>query len=354
MAEDGKDIVETSGKSPGKSAAKPTLKTIAALSGLAVPTVSRALSDAPDIGARTKEKVRRIAAEIGYVPNRAGVRLRTGRTNVVSLVLPTEHDIMNHVASMISSIAGGLRNTPYHLNVTPVFTDEDDMRPIRYIAETASADAIILNRIHPEDRRVAYLLERGFPFVTHGRTIWADRHPWFDFDNEAYGREAMSALVARGRRNILMIAPPMDQAYAQHMSAGAEAARPGDVRLRYGGTLHCEVSQAAMSDGLTRILCADPGIDGIICASASNVIMAVAVAEPLGHVVGRDIDFVGKETVPFLNAFRSGIIAFPEDVAKAGAFMARAAMQAIAQPTLPPLQGLEVPGPYVGPATTGG
>ena len=30
--------------------ARPTLKTIAKLSGLAVPTVSRALNDAPDIG----------------------------------------------------------------------------------------------------------------------------------------------------------------------------------------------------------------------------------------------------------------------------------------------------------------
>ena len=66
---------------------KPTLKTISELSGLAVATVSRALNDAPDIGADTKKLVRRIAADIGYVPNRAGVRLRTGRTNVITLVL---------------------------------------------------------------------------------------------------------------------------------------------------------------------------------------------------------------------------------------------------------------------------
>jgi len=71
---------------------KPTLKTIAQMSGLAVPTISRALNDAPDIGNSTKELVRKIAAEIGYVPNRAGVRLRTGRTNVISLVMSTEHD----------------------------------------------------------------------------------------------------------------------------------------------------------------------------------------------------------------------------------------------------------------------
>ncbi len=49
--------------------AKPTLKTISQISGLAVPTVSRALNDAPDIGSATKKLVRKIADEIGYVPN---------------------------------------------------------------------------------------------------------------------------------------------------------------------------------------------------------------------------------------------------------------------------------------------
>ena len=67
---------------------KPTLRTLARLSGFAVATVSRALSDAPDIGDNTKNLVKHIAEAVGYVPNRAGVRLRTGKTNVISLLLP--------------------------------------------------------------------------------------------------------------------------------------------------------------------------------------------------------------------------------------------------------------------------
>ena len=77
---------------------KPTLKTIAEISGLAVPTVSRALNDAPDIGTGTKKLVRKIADEIGYIPNRAGVRLRTGRTNVISLIMSTDHN--NHTGRL--------------------------------------------------------------------------------------------------------------------------------------------------------------------------------------------------------------------------------------------------------------
>ena len=162
-----------SGLLPGE---KPTLKTIARISGLAVPTVSRALNDAPDIKDQTKALVRRIAREVGYVPNRAGVRLRTGRTNVISLVLAAESEVMNHNAKLIAAVAGELRGTPFHLNITPFFRRDDVMQPIRYVVETRSADAVIFNQTTPDDPRIAYLMERGFPFATHGRSKWADQH----------------------------------------------------------------------------------------------------------------------------------------------------------------------------------
>ncbi|MEZ5767451.1 MAG: LacI family DNA-binding transcriptional regulator [Paracoccaceae bacterium] len=174
---------------------KPTLKTISELSGLAVATVSRALNDAPDIGADTKKLVRRIAADIGYVPNRAGVRLRTGRTNVITLVLSTEPDTMDHTARLITSIAEELRDTRFHLTITPFFPDQDPMQPVRYVVETGSADAVILNQTQPDDPRVRYLAERGFPFATHGRTDMGLEHNWFDFDNTAYGRIAVETLA---------------------------------------------------------------------------------------------------------------------------------------------------------------
>ena len=94
---------------------RPTLKTISRMTGLAVATVSRALHDAPDIGSGTKKRVQETADRIGYRPNRAGVRLRTGKTNVISLVLSTDHDVMNHTARLITSIAGTLQrhNLPH-------------------------------------------------------------------------------------------------------------------------------------------------------------------------------------------------------------------------------------------------
>jgi len=245
---------------------KPTLKTISQISGLAVPTVSRALNDAPDIGRDTKKLIRKIADEIGYVPNRAGVRLRTGRTNVISLVMSTEHD--NHTARLISSVARGLEDTRFHLNVTPYSPSDDIMKPVRYIVETGSADAVILNQIEPEDPRIAYLMERKFPFVTHGRSSWSDKHPYYDFDNETYGRQAVDMLHARGRKNVAVVAPPQKQSYALHLVAGLkERAAANGQFLSILRTVTSDSPSPEVTQGLIDHLTTHPETDAIVgCA----------------------------------------------------------------------------------------
>ena len=67
---------------------------------------------------------------------------------------------------------------------------------MRYVVETGSADGIIISRTEPDDKRVRYMIERGFPFATHGRTNMGMAHPFHDFDNYAFASEA----VAQARR----------------------------------------------------------------------------------------------------------------------------------------------------------
>jgi LacI family transcriptional regulator len=331
-------------QTPPDSPERPTLKTISRLTGLAVATVSRALHDAPDIGQDTKRRVHEMAELVGYRPNRAGVRLRTGKTNVISLVLSTDHDVMNHTARLISSIAGTLRNTPYHMIVTPYFPAEDPMIPVRYIVETQSADAVILNQTEPRDPRVAYLMQKSFPFVTHGRTDWCSEHPYFDFDNARFGEIGIEEMARRGRRRIGMVAPPLGQNYARNMVEGA-AARAAELGIAFGvmTTATSDSGGAAIEAGVRRALTDEPGYDGIISASTTACMAIVAAAEDLGRVIGDDLDLYSKEAIPFLHRFRKGILAVHEDVATAGAFLARAAMQRIADPSRPPMQGLETP-----------
>lgn len=326
---------------PGET---PTLKTIARISGLAVPTVSRALGDAHDIGDNTKKLVNRIADGIGYVPNRAGLRLRTGRTNVISLVIPAEGDALNNASKLTNSIALELRGTQYHLNILPWFPDEDPLRPIKYIVETRSADAVIFNMTEPEDKRVDYLLKHNFPFATHGRTKWSHQHAYYDYDNSAFIRVAMRQLSARGRKNILVILPPLNQNYAQDMANGLEIENQL-LKLNYhvSKNVNSDMSADDIRHWVTHRLEQSPEIDAVICTSSKVAIAAIVAVENKGLELGTDIDVYGKEVVPILKMFRKNIIVELEDIGHAGKHLANAVVRMLSEPDLPLLQHLEIP-----------
>jgi LacI family transcriptional regulator len=329
---------------PDSEAERPTLKTIAAATGLAIATVSRALKDAPDIGEDTKRRVRETATLLGYRPNRAGVRLRTGKTNVIALVLSTETDVMNHTSRLIYSIANALRGTAYHMIVMPFFPDQDPMEPIRYIVETESADGVILNQTKPDDPRIRYMRSRNFPFATHGRTDMGLDHPYFDFDNEAFARLAVRTLAERGRKRLFLIAPPRSHLYARHMTWGFsdEAALLG---------LPFEVAEKVTSDSggeavdeavATRFAETDPP-DGILVGSTTAAMSSIAGAERSGRVLGQDFDVVAKEAIALLRRFRRQTIIIKEDVGRAGEFLARALVAEIEKRPHEARQGLETP-----------
>lgn len=322
---------------------RPTLKTISRLSGLAIPTVSRALSNAPDIGQRTKDRVQAIALQIGYRPNRAGLRLRTGKTQVISLVLSTDYDVMNQTAVLIRSIALGLRETHYHLNVNPSFSD-DPMSPVRYIVESGSADGIIMNTILPDDPRVNYLRKVGFPFVTHGRTSIADQHPYFDFDHFRFGQLSVIEFAKRARRSVLLIPPPPEQNYSQELMRGAR-----DTAVKHGVTLtileraNCESPLEKIEASIHEHFRQHPETDALLCASTTAALGAIATVDNLGLEIGRNVEVCTREITPLLGRFRRGILTVDEDVLRAGLFLAKAMLQAIEHPDDAPLQGLEVP-----------
>jgi LacI family transcriptional regulator len=327
------------------SSETPTLKTISRISGMAVATVSRALSDAPDIGNDTKDLVQRIARIIGYVPNRAGVRLRTGRTNVITLVLPAEGDVMTNAAKLTSSIAGELRNTQFHLNILPWFPEEDPLRPIKYIVETHSSDAVIFNMTEPEDARVAYLLEKNFPFATHGRTNWCEKHAYYDYDNTAFISDALKRLKTRGRENVLAVLPPLSQYYAQDMVRGLEQyAGPLSIRYHISKNVNSDQPSDDIRHWVTRRLKQSPEIDAIICSSSKGAIAAIVAVEKQGRVLGGDIDVYTKEVAPILKTFRENIIVELEDVGDAGRFLAKAVKQQLQHPDQKLMQHLFVPG----------
>jgi LacI family transcriptional regulator len=287
-----------------------------------------------------------VARQLGYQPNRAGVRLRTGKTNVIALVLSIAEELMGFSSQMVFGISEVLTGTPYHIVVTPHSHSKDPMLPVRYILDTGSADGVIISRIEPDDARVRLLAEQNMPFATHGRTDAGLVHPFHDFDNEAYAHEGVRRLVEKGRRRIALLQPPSKLTYYAHTRIGFQTGLHDygaeEVPLR----VNIDAPLAEIRDTIEAMMRSPHAPDGIVCSAGSAAIAVNAGIEAAGKRLGKDIDMVSKQSAPILNWIRPEIITAYEDVRNAGREMAKAViaridgvepelLQSISQPVWP-------------------
>lgn len=323
---------------------RPTLKTISEMCGLAVPTVSRALNDAPDIARDTKAMVRKVAAEIGYVPDRAGLRLKTGKTHFVAFISETDQIAQDHTGPVVAAIIEALAHTPYNLLVFPQVAGKDPVETVRQVVGGGLADAVILNRTVPQDSRVRFLLDEGLRFVTYGRTMWQGQHAFYDFDNARFGTLAVTQLALAGCQHLAFLPGPGETNFAQDMARGVaeEAARQGLGLSLIDGVTSDDRPEAIVA-GCVAHLRQVPQVDGIICPSASKASAVAAAFEAVGRTIGKDAQICAKKVTPQFTLGPPKIQVIHEDLNAAGRFLARAAVHAIEQPLGAPMQHIDVP-----------
>lgn len=90
-----------------------TLKKISQVLGISISTVSRALKNHPDISAATKKKVVELAETLEYEPNATAVNLRTKKTKLFGLMVPSVTNMFYD--SFISAVEEESRKIGYSL-----------------------------------------------------------------------------------------------------------------------------------------------------------------------------------------------------------------------------------------------
>ncbi len=321
-------------------AGKPTLKTIAELTGFAITTVSRALGNAPQISETTRRRVHEVAAEIGYLPDRAAQRLKTGRTNVISVLLDPHEEILGFGTSIMHGLARALQATPYHLIVTPNFLDGSNVDAVNYIIRNGMADGLIFSRTEPFDPRVRLLLENGFPFVTHGRTEFSTPHAFVDYDNFAFAYEATKRLIVKGRRKVTIILPPKRLTFCQHMLHGfMTAVREAGVAYEIPDTLDLDSPADMIRDYVRRRSGEPDAPDGFTCPGEVSALATITGMSDNGLSLGVEYDIVAKQTSRLLSQIQPKVETIYEDLTTAGEALGQLLLKRIAGD---PVEGLAI------------
>jgi LacI family transcriptional regulator len=313
------------------------------MTGLATTTISRALNNAPELSAETRERVQKIAAEIGYVPDRTALRLKTGRTHVISLILDAHDEILNFSQSIVSGVTAALRGTPYHLVITPNW-GASQLDPLHYILGNRMADGVIFSRTEPNDARVRLLLEEDFPFVCHGRTELETPHPYVDYDNFTYAEAAVRRLHSKGRRHVFMVPAPQRFTFSRHLSGGLIAAAE-QVGMRYeiatGATL--DDNAETIREAIVARIARGDAPDAVVCPGDAVALAVIAGLVDSGLSVGRDADIVTKQMSGIFSLVRPKVDVINEDIALAGLQMGELLLKRLRGEPVETLQILQMP-----------
>ena len=207
-----------------------TLADVAREAGVAVSTVSRALSDPERVAAGTRKQIHEVADRLGYRPNRLARALPTGRTGMLAVLLP---DITNpHHFGLIRGAEAQARAAGATLVVAD--TQQSAELEAAHVAQLeSSVDGFVLVSSRLRGPELHALAERR-PVVLFNRRVGG--LPSVDTDSADGSRQVVEHLVALGHRSIAYLAGPGDswadgerwRALSQHgTAAGARMTRCG-------------------------------------------------------------------------------------------------------------------------------
>lgn len=192
------------------------LKSLAQTLGMSKTTVSRALNGYPEVSEQTRQRVLAAARAVGYEANPMARSLAIGRTNVFGLIYPLLPADLGD--PMFLDIVGGMQETfeqrRMNLMIAPVSLG-NELPSYEQMVKGRRIDGLVVSRTLVHDERIAYLVDKGFPFIAHGRTRFDRPYAWFDYDNEAGIKIAVEHLLSFGHRRISLISAPLGMNFAR-------------------------------------------------------------------------------------------------------------------------------------------
>lgn len=278
---------------------KPTINDIARLAGVSKKTVSRVINDSPLLSQDTRDKVKAVIADLGYVPNPQARALALGRNFLIGLV----HDNPNAqmILNMQQGILEGLRDTEFEMVVRPVDRASasllEDMRS--FITRQRLYGVVILPPISENDAIARMCAEVGCRYVRMGSAVLDDpEHMVVSNDRDAV-REATRYLIDQGHREIGLITGPHGFRSATERQAGfEEALAEAGISLPRSFTAQGEYTFESGLAATEKLLDITPRPTAIF---ASNDEMAAAVlyaARLRGIAVPEQLSIVGFDDTP--------------------------------------------------------
>lgn len=270
-----------------------SIQEVARQAGVSVATVSRVFNLPDKVTPATRAHVQQVARTLGYLPNASARTLRTQRSRVIGVVLPTLTnpvfaECLDGIAS--TAAAGGYAILPF---TTDYRLEQEERAAQRLLA--GNVDGMILAVSNPgTSTALQRLAGTGLPYVLVYNRHAA--HPCVSVDGEQAVAELVARLANLGHRRVAMVSGQLSasdraQQRCRGFRRGMEAADLGPATV-------LEVPFVETAVQSIRALLQGPGRPtALVCSNDLLAIRAIRAAHLAGLAVPRDLSVTGFDGI---------------------------------------------------------
>lgn len=276
---------------------KITLSTIADHLNISTATVSLALRDSPLIATLTKQRVKTVASDMGYIYNRRAAALRTSRSGIIGVLV---HEIMNpFFAEILIAIEDELR---LHKQTFLLCNHRDQIDIQTNFIDTLmqfGADGVIISpAIGTTGDDIRKIETDGLPVVMVARGLDGVKVPAFRGDDKMGIYMATRHLLRSGHRDIAFIGGRRETSTgrdrrAGYLSALEEARIAPSAEFQMGS----ETTRKAGYDCIKTMFGKGIKPTAVVCFNDLVAIGVMAGLRDLGLEPGKDVSVTGYDDI---------------------------------------------------------
>ena len=309
-------------KSPGDR--RITISDIAEAAGVSIAGVSYALNGRKGVSDDTRQRVVRIAAELGWSPTSAARSLAGADTETIGLVLARDPRVLgveSYYMQFLFGVETVLAEKDYGLLLQVVSSADDDIATLTKWRSSRRVDGVLLVDVGADDPRVELSQRPGaLPAVVVGDPSVAGPLASVWTDDAASMTEAVDYLAGLGHRSITRVTGFSGFAYtairddAFSTAMATRGLRADIVRTDYTPEAGAQATRQALT-----------GASPATALIFDNDVMAVAalgIAAELGLSVPRDLSVIAWDDSPLCEYVYPKLTALSHDVMAFGAHAA--------------------------------
>ena len=275
-----------------------TLHDVARLAGVSIKTVSNVINDYPHIRPATRTKVEAAIDELGYQPNLSARSLRSGRSGVISLLIP---DLRNaYFAELADAVMRAARAKGLSVIIEQMPGGKKEELEILRGPRMQLVDGILYSvlALGEED---AHHLDGTMPMVLLGDRIFNGPKDHVTMQNIEGSRAATDHLLSLGRRRVAALgAHPGEVVGSAGLRLDGYRQALAEHSVEYDPSLVIPVISWHRQDGaeaMRAFLAEGVAFDGLVGFNDSMALGAMRVMQEAGLRIPGDVAVIGFDDI---------------------------------------------------------